>query len=177
VYKYSLKVDEKGAKAQGHDWNASHKDLANICRAIKGKSVEKAEKILDGAITLKHAIPYHKFNTGCGHRSELGGKKGRYPRKECLLVKKLLENAVSNAVHKGLDESKLVVAGARAFKQNEYPRYRRFFVSSVTLGYGRRAVWANYTTSRVELTVAESETAETKGRGQSERQCPSKKSS
>ncbi|MFA4946552.1 MAG: 50S ribosomal protein L22 [Candidatus Micrarchaeia archaeon] len=155
MYKYSAKVGEKDACAQGHDWDASYKDLVNIARAIKNKDVAKARIVLDEAIALKHAIRYTKHNTGCGHRSELGGRKGRYPMKECRLVRKLLENAVANATGKGMDESKLMVKSARAFKQNEFPRYRRFWVGSVTLGYGRRAVWANYITSRMEIVVSE----------------------
>ncbi|PIN96495.1 50S ribosomal protein L22 [Candidatus Micrarchaeota archaeon CG_4_10_14_0_2_um_filter_60_11] len=155
MYKYSFKKDEKAGCAQGHDWKGSYKDLTNICSSVKGKNVKKAYEILDGAIALEKAIPYRNHNTGCGHRSELGGKKGRYPRKECVLFKKLLQNAVANAVNKGLDESKLFVSAARAYKQNDFPRYRRFFVSSATLGYGKRAVWANYVTSRTEIEVKE----------------------
>ena len=159
IYKYSFKMkgDEakKSAAAQFHDADASYKDLTQVCGAIKGKRVAEANKILDEAIELRKAIPYRKFNTGLGHRSNLGGQKGRYPKKECRLIKALLRNAVANASHKGLDEKKLVVRHAAAFKQNSFPRYRKFWASSVTLGYGKRAVWAAYETARAELVVEE----------------------
>lgn len=161
IYKYSLKLKgdaaKKSAAAQFHDADASYKDLTQVFRAIKGKSVADAFRVLDDAIALRHAIPYAKFNKGLGHRKELGGKKGRYPKKECRLVKSLLQNAVANASHKGLDEKRLVVRHAAAFKQNSFPRYRKFWASSVTLGYGKRAIWANYETARAEIMVEERE--------------------
>jgi len=154
MYKYSVKVGEKDAGAQVHDVNASPKDFANICKAIKGKKADKAFTLLEGAIEKTRAIRYTKFNKGCGHRSELGGKPGRYPKKEAVIVKKLLINAIANAANKGLDESELYVKSARSWKQNEFQRYRRYWVGSATLGYGKRAVWANYITSRVEIVVS-----------------------
>jgi hypothetical protein len=97
-----------------------------------------------------------------GHKRELGGKRGRYPKKECALVKTLLRNAVANASHKGLDEKRLFVRHAAAFKQNSFSRYRKFWASSATLGYGKRAVWSNYETARCELVVEEREVKEKK---------------
>ncbi|MFH0973832.1 MAG: 50S ribosomal protein L22 [Candidatus Micrarchaeota archaeon] len=159
IYKYSFKLSgdaaKKSALAQFHDVDASYKDLTQVLGAIKGKRVAEANKILDDAIALRKAIPYRKFNKGMGHRSSLGGQKGRYPKKECTLVKALLRNAVANATHKGLDEKRLFVKQAAAFKQNSFPRYRKFWASSVTLGYGKRAVWANYETARAEISVEE----------------------
>ncbi len=159
IYKYSFKLSgdaaKKSALAQFHDVDASYKDLTQVLGAIKGKRVAEANKILDDAIALRKAIPYRKFNKGMGHRASLGGQKGRYPKKECTLVKALLRNAVANATHKGLDEKRLFVKQAAAFKQNSFPRYRKFWASSVTLGYGKRAVWANYETARAEISVEE----------------------
>ncbi len=77
LYKYSTKTAEKAGRAQMHDLDASYKDLTQICRAIKGLPVAKAYAKLDAAIKGEHAILYTKFNKGSGHRSELGGKKGR----------------------------------------------------------------------------------------------------
>jgi large subunit ribosomal protein L22 len=166
IYEYSLKLkpDEakKTASAQFHDVDASYKDLTQVCRAIRGKSVAEANALLDAAFELRRAIPYARHAKGLGHKSELGGRRGRYPRKECKLVKMLLRNAVANAAHKGLDEKLLFVKHAAAFKQNSFPRYRRFWASSVTLGYGKRAVWANYETARCELVVEEREAKEKK---------------
>ncbi|MFQ5406538.1 MAG: 50S ribosomal protein L22, partial [Candidatus Micrarchaeia archaeon] len=157
LYNYSIKPGAKDATAQGHDWDASYKDLSNVCRTIKRKSVTQTRKILDEALSKKKAIPYTFHNKGTGHRSELGGKKGRYPQKECRLLRNLLENAVSNAMQKGLDESKLYVKHAAANKLRTHKRYRRFWATSVTLGYGKQAVWANYQTCRAEIIISERE--------------------
>lgn len=153
LYKYSTKTAEKAGRAQMHDLDASYKDLTQICRAIKGLSVTKAYAKLDAAIKGEHAILYTKFNKGSGHRSELGGKKGRYPKKECKLVYATLKNAAANAVHLGLDENSLIVKHASANKQNTFRRYRTFWVGSTTLGYGKHAMWADYVTAWMEIMV------------------------
>lgn len=160
-FKYSLELSKeerkKCALAQFHDVDASYKDLTQVCRAIKGKSIANARKVLDDAIARKRAVPYKKFCKQTAHRSELGGKKGRYPIKECRLVRDLLDNAVANALQKGLSEEKLFVKHACAFKQNVFPRYRRYWAGGAILGYGRQAVWSNYVTARMEIVLCEKE--------------------
>lgn len=154
LYEYSHVFDAaKTGRAQTYDANVSYKDLTQVCLAIKGKPIEKARKILDSAATGKFAIPYRSHAKGTGHRKELGGKRGRYPKNESELVRKILDNAYANAQSKGVDEKTLVVLHAAAFKQNTFPRYRRFFVGSHTLGYGKQAVFSNYSTARLELVV------------------------
>jgi len=153
LYKYSVKTAEKAGKAQMHDLDASYKDLTQVCRAIRGLPVSKAYAKLEAAIKGEHAIMYNKFNKGLGHRSELGGKKGRYPKKECKMVYATLKNAAANAVHLGLDENSLVVKHASAYKQNTFRRYRTFWVGSTTLGYGKHAMWADYVTAWMEIMV------------------------
>ncbi|MEM0475299.1 MAG: 50S ribosomal protein L22 [Candidatus Norongarragalinales archaeon] len=174
IYRYSVKLKQEEAKktasAQFHDADASYKDLTQVCATIRGKKIDEAFRILDEAIALRRAIPYRKFAKGVGHRSELGGRKGRYPRKECKLVKELLRNAVANASHKGLDEKRLVVRHAAAFKQNSFPRYRRFWASPATVGYGRRPVWSNYETARAEIILEEREASEGKKKEKNKRE-------
>jgi large subunit ribosomal protein L22 len=161
AYDYSIELkageEKKSAFAQFHDVDASYKDLSQVCRAIKGKPVKKAEKILEEAISKKKAIPFKKFNKGMGHRSELGGKKGKYPITEARLALALLKNAEANALQKGLSEDKLFVRHAAAFKQNTFKRYRKFWVGGNTIGYGKRAVWSDYVTCRAELVLSEAE--------------------
>ena len=65
----------------------------------------------------------------------------------------ILENAFANAQSKGLDEKSLVVLHAASFKQNVYPRHRKYFAGSNVLGYGKFAMFSNYTTARVELVL------------------------
>jgi ribosomal protein uL22 len=154
LYDYSLVPKDAVAKAQAYDLDASYKDLSQVCRAIKRRTVPEAVAILEDAVDLAHAIPYQKFNKGMGHRSELGGQPGRYPRKEARLVLALLENAANNAEYKGHKAEELVVSHAAAYKQNQLPRYRHHWAGSVTLGYGKQNYYANYVTARVELVLS-----------------------
>ncbi len=155
LYEYSYKADDREtAKAQAFDLNGSYKDLGQVLRALKGKSVAQARKILEECISLKMPIPYKKFNTGFGHRSQLGGKKGRWPVREAKMALALLNNAGANANFKGLPVEQLIVRQGAAFKQNVMRRYRRVMASSVVLGYGKQAVWANYVTARAEIVLA-----------------------
>lgn len=163
MYHYSASVEGKVAKAQAHDQNASYKDLSQVCGAIRGKPVEEAKGLLEECIALKKAIPYRRFNKGCGHRSELGGRRGRYPKKEAKIMLGLVSDAAANARFKGMDEKKLFVASASAYKQTTAKRYRKFWVSGITLGYGKQATWADYVTCRAEVVLAERENNGKKG--------------
>ncbi len=140
-----------GAKAQVHDVDASYKDLTEICRAIRGKSAPKARRILEDAIAMTKAIPYRDSRKGVGHRSDLGGLKGRYPIKECKIMRDLLINAVANAKSKGLDVENLFVAGATANRVTTFARYRRYFVTGITIGYGKQATRSDYETAKAEI--------------------------
>ncbi len=158
TYKYSLQVDlpeEKLSRAQVADLDASYKDLTQVCAAIRSKHVSDAMQVLQDAIDEKKAIEYKRFSKGAGHKSNLGGKKGRYPKKECRFVMALLENAVANGVNKGLNREAMQVYHAAAFKQQTYPRYKRYFAGGMTLGYGKQSHRADYETARVELVLYE----------------------
>ena len=157
LYAYSVKVGEekKAARAQVHDVNASYKDLSQVLGAIRHKPVKTAIEILDQAITKKKAIPYKKFATHLGHRSELGGQRGRYPIKEAKIALQLLKNGIANAEGKGLDKEKLVIAGVVAHKQNSLMRARKYWASGIIIGYGRQSYASKYETCWAELTLVE----------------------
>ncbi len=153
-YKYSQHYDaQKTSRAQAFDADVSYKDLTQVCGAIRGKTIPKARRALEGAIEGSYPISYRSHNTGMGHRSQLGGRKGRFPRKAAKLVSGLLDNAFSNAQSKGLDEKDLVVLQASAYKQNVYPRHRKYFASGNVLGYGKFAMFSNYMTAWLELVL------------------------
>lgn len=155
-YDYAIEYEpSKSGRSQSYDLNCSYKDLTQVLANLKGLSVAKAFTLIEECVELKKAIPFRKFNKGMGHRSELGGKKGKYPKKEANLALQLLNNAISNAKSKGLDEKNLVVLHACAYKQNVFPRYRKFFASSTVLGYGKQAMFSAYMTARAELVVGE----------------------
>ncbi len=153
-YEYAIDFDPaKSARAQAFDIDASYKDMTQVCQAIEGKSVKSAIEMLDKAISMERPIAYRQHAKGIGHKKTLGGKKGRYPKKECKLISALIQNAVASALAKGLEDKDLVLLHCQAYKQNTFPRYRREFASSHTLGYGKQAVFASYTTARMELAV------------------------
>ena len=106
----------KVAFAGQADINASYKDLSMVCESIRYKSIPYALKVLNGVIKDNTPIKYSRYNKGMGARHELGGKKGRYPVKCAKIVKDILSSAVSNAINKGFDETKLVVIHASSNK-------------------------------------------------------------
>src|SRR3989338_9085261 len=101
VYHYAHNVDEKSAKAVGIALPVSTKQAVEICRFIRGKNVEKAVKELKEVIDEKRAIPFRRYNRGgIGHRPGIG--PGRYPKKACGEILKVVNSAASNAKSKGL---------------------------------------------------------------------------
>lgn len=145
TFSYSFKGDAgKTARAQRSDIDASFKDLSQVCRNINGKEISEAVNLLEDAKLGKVPIRYVKFNKKLGHRKELGGRKGRYPRKSAGIVLELLKGTIANARRKGLGE-KLVVRHASANKQNVYPR----------IASKGRAMRANYETAKLEIVLEE----------------------
>ena len=116
LYSYQPKQNEKIAKAQLRDINASYKDLANTCSFIRGLNANEALSLLELASKKIIPIPYPRYNKKLGHRRELGGKKGRYPIKSAKIVAKVLRDAIANARFLGLNEDNLYVAYAVANK-------------------------------------------------------------
>ena len=106
--KYAVKIDdEKNAKALGLALPISTKQSILICDHIRGKSVEKAVKILEDVIAEKAAIPYKRFNRDTPHRKGMG--PGRYPVKASKEILKMINSAVSNAQYKGMSVSNLYI--------------------------------------------------------------------
>ncbi len=157
LYSYSNKVaDEKTVgRAQVHDVNASYKDLSQVLAAIKGKGLKEAVTVLEDTVQEKKPIPYRRFAKRLGHRRELGGKKGRYPKKEAKICLALLKNAAANAEAKGLDRDRLYISAAASHKQNTFMRYRKYWASGIIIGYGKQSYASKYVTCWAEVTLAE----------------------
>ena len=135
---YSFNRDKSGIVFAGlNDVNASFKDLAAVCAAIRYRSVPHAIEILESVIKDGKPIEYRKYNTHMGARHELHGRKGRYPMKCAALVKKALESASANARVKGYEPDLMYVVHAAANKTQivmRTPPKGRLFV--VTGGWG-----------------------------------------
>lgn len=143
---YSSKIPENCASARLEGVNASYKDLAQVCGRIKNKKSAWALSFLEKASKAEVPVLYRTHNKRLGHRRELRGRKGRYPKKAAAIVLKLLNSAIANGRVKGLgDDYKILIASAN--KLDVYPRI------------APRGRWArsNYTTSRIEIIIKGSE--------------------
>jgi large subunit ribosomal protein L22 len=149
---YSTKFDDNCANARLEGVDASYKDLSQVCGRIRGKDASWAYEFLEKAAQAKIPILYKRHNKRLGHRRELGGKKGRYPKKAAMIVLKVLKSAVANGVVKGLGET-YTILGANANKKYSYPRMAP---------KGRRAR-SYYELARVEIIVRSREEEVPKG--------------
>jgi len=145
---YSIEFSpEECASARIEGVNASYKDLAEVCGRIRGKDASWAQEFLEKVANGEAAVLYKRRNKRLGHRRELGGKKGRYPKKAAKIILKALRSAVFNGITKGLGEKYRIIA-ASANKKNSYPR-----VASKG-GWMR----SDYETARIEIVVKGLET-------------------
>lgn len=115
--------------ASGRDVPVSFKKSVNVCREIKGMALDRAKEYLKSVTKLESPVAFTTYRKKVAHRSSLGGRKGasgRYPVKAARAILKVLENAESNALQKGLSPETLVVYHAAAQKsrvvERLYPR-------------------------------------------------------
>ena len=155
--RYSFNAERKEVILAGEkDINASYKDLCAVADSIRYKSVTSAMDVLDGVISRGRPIYFRTNNKGMGSRHELGGRKGRYPKKCAKIMKKVLIKAVSTAKNKGISEDTLFVIHVAANKTNIISRSPSKGVSSFgrgMYGYGspRRS---NIEFAKVEIGVS-----------------------
>ena len=143
---YSSDIPENCTSARVEGVNASYKDLSQVCRSIRSKKSEWAVSFLEKAVEGEVAVRYKTNNKRLGHRRELGGRKGRYPKKAAKIVLKALMSAIANGRTKGLGDTYTVLV-ATANKKNRYPRV------------APKGRWARsfLETSRVEIVLQGSE--------------------
>ena len=77
-YTVELKI-ESMARAYGRELPISWKKAIELARALRGKKVEKALEYLDNVISLKQAVPFHRYKRWVAHKSGVG--PARYPVK------------------------------------------------------------------------------------------------
>jgi large subunit ribosomal protein L22 len=123
-YSYSTEIGEKDSAAVGRALPISTKHAIEICNHIRGKKLDRAKVILTEVLAENEAIPFKRFTDGVGHRK---GKvaAGRYPKKACGEILKLINSAQANAQFKGLSSSDLIVRHISAQKGSSTPRYGR----------------------------------------------------
>jgi large subunit ribosomal protein L22 len=118
---YSSQIQENCASARLEGVNASYKDLAQVCGRIRNKKTGWALTFLQKAAKGDIPVLYKGHNKRLGHRRELGGRKGRYPKKAARIVLKVLESALANGKSKGLGDYYTILT-ATANKKHVYPR-------------------------------------------------------
>ncbi|MCC7552814.1 50S ribosomal protein L22 [Candidatus Micrarchaeota archaeon] len=141
--KYMTNGTEKSAKARIEGVNASYKQLSAVCDNVKGMEIEDALNFLESAAIGQQVVRFRKHNKRMAHRKELGGQKGRWPKKASKIVLQVLKNAKANADTKGLLNP--FVSHIAANKQKKYPR----------VAPRGKTMMANYETSFVEVILEE----------------------
>jgi large subunit ribosomal protein L22 len=124
-YKYATQITEQNARAVGTDLPISPKISREVCKNIQGKTVKRAKAILQGAIDIKQAIKYTKYNWNTGHRPGLG--PARFPVKTAEHIMKIVDSATANARFKGMNAENLIVKSAVSQR------------GSITFRYGRQS--------------------------------------
>lgn len=128
--KYATPYDKKKmARAMGVALPISTKKTVELCNFIRGREVSKAVRLLEYVIDEKIAVPFRRYaKGGTGHKPGIG--PGRYPKKVCLEVIKLLRQTEANARVLGLDTAGLVISsmvtkkGAQSFHFGRQRRIR-----------------------------------------------------
>ena len=94
----------------------SHKHAREIAVQLKGMSIEKARDYLQSVVNKQRAVPFRRYKTQVGHKSDPGVMSGRYPQKSATEFLKLLDNLESNAEYKGMDLDRLKIINATVHK-------------------------------------------------------------
>ena len=115
---------ERTVRASAREVRVSHKSAREVCRAIKGMSLDEAKRFLREVIQMKRPVPFRRFKKKVGHRRGLQkAYAGRFPVKAAKKVLEVLENAEANAEYKGLDPERLWIIHASAYPGTKIKRY------------------------------------------------------
>jgi large subunit ribosomal protein L22 len=107
---------EKTVKASGRELSISHKAAREVCKALKGMTLDQAKNHLSKVMQKKQPIPFRRYKKKAGHRHGLEKTyAGRYPVKTAQKILKILEGAEANAEFKGLDPERLKIIHAAAY--------------------------------------------------------------
>jgi large subunit ribosomal protein L22 len=94
----------------------SHKHAREIAHHIKGFEIEQARDYLQAVINKERAVPFKRYKTQVGHKSDPQVMSGRYPQKAAKEFIKLLDNLESNAEYKGMDLDRLKIINVTTHK-------------------------------------------------------------
>jgi large subunit ribosomal protein L22 len=115
---------EKTAKASGREVKVSHKHAREVCKAIKGMTLNNAKQYLRDVMDKKKPVPFTRYNKKAGHRHGLTqASAGRYPQKTAKHVLTIIQGAEANAENKGLDVDRLRILHAAAYPGTKQKRF------------------------------------------------------
>ncbi|HEV2429668.1 MAG TPA: 50S ribosomal protein L22 [Thermoplasmata archaeon] len=144
-YTYHAEPGTTVARARGIEVPMSPKKTYEVLNAIRGRSIEEARAILQGAVEGTRAIPFRRYNQETAHHTGTG--PGRFPKKVAKTLLQLLANAEANAEYEGMDTDALIVKVAASGRG----RIRK---ASMPRAQGRATPW-NEQTTNVEIVLAE----------------------
>lgn len=130
-YNFELKSEEKIAKAFKSNARVSLKYSTELCREIKGKKVEKVEKLLQDIVEKKRFLPLRRYRLEMGHRKGKAvskTKSGKYPIKLCKVWLDLLNSVKANADYKGLNSENLIILhcfASQGFRRRSHQKQGR----------------------------------------------------
>lgn len=99
-------------KARGSDLRVHFKNTHEVGAAIKGMTLDRAQRYLQAVIEKREIVPFRRFKIGVKGKPQCSNWKvpvGRWPKKSCNFLLGLLKNAESNAEIRGLDTENLLV--------------------------------------------------------------------
>lgn len=115
---------ERTVKASGRELSVSHKAAREVCKAIKGMTLDQAKTYLNEVTMKKQPVPFRRFRKKVGHRHGLqNAYAARYPVKAAQKVLQVLEGAEANAEYKGLDLERLKIIHAVAYPGMKLKRF------------------------------------------------------
>jgi len=141
---------EKTVKSSGRELRISHKAAREVCKTIKGMTLDQAKEYLNKVTLKKQPVPFRRFKKKAGHRHGLEkAYAGRYPVKAAQKILQVLEGAEANAESKGLDLERLKIIHAVAYPGMKIKRY-------TTRAFGRSSPKFQ-TLTHIELVLEQTE--------------------
>jgi len=141
---------ETTVKSSGRELSISHKAAREVCKTIKGMTLDQARTYLNNVTLKKQPIPFKRYKKKAGHRHGLEkAYAGRYPVKAAQKILKVLEGAEANAESKGLDPERLKITHAVAYPGIKIKRY-------TTRAFGRSSPKFQ-TLTHIELVLQQTE--------------------
>lgn len=116
---YNTEIVEESAtvKACASNIKVSFKNTRETCSTLRGRTVEGCIQYLQNVLEKKECVPMRRYANGVGNTAQakkfMSGRdrasKGRWPKKSCESMIKLLNNIKTNAVNKNIDVADLVI--------------------------------------------------------------------